>query len=452
MTPLILAIQNHRPDIVAKLVSKGVNVSVPDPEEISPLALASRLGSTPIMELLLQGDAESDDGSLHDAARELRCDAMRVLIKYGHEVDYPSDRHEGRSALAELCLKAVNCCPEPSKIEEAIQCLIANNSDIRLRTRSEHDSGKTVLHYALDSSDPMSILPVLLKMMWKVLNEEYFLYTDNTYTYSLTKYVEKEIYQGPNEQKDDILRLLRNKRAVDRYWANSIEFSQPDDYCNGPKYIEDEILRQKLRQKQRLEERDDVANRLNLKRIMVVGETEIMEIQTGAEIKRDRTKAQVERELIAERERTKLRLEMDAGRARDQIMAAQHNRELNHQMALSNVQVRTQRDLGDVQASTQRTIRQEAFEEDRSRNVMQIEYLEKRTGMETEALRARLAIEGSAMQDQDRILTKQSEREIARIKMQKTLVDKNLSLAGTLQGAGMNQRQIGYITGEINSP
>lgn len=452
MTPLVLAIQNQRSDIVQKLVSRGASVSVPDPDEISPLALASRLGSTPIMELLLRGNAESDDGSLHDAARELRCDAMRVLIKYGHEVDYPSDRHEGRSALAELCLKAVNCRPQPSKIEEAIQCLVANDADIRLRTRSEHDSGKTVLHFALDSSDPMSILPVLLKMTWKILNEECFLYTDNTYTYSLTKYVEKGVYQGPTEQKNDIIRLLRNKRALDRYWGNSIELPQPADYCHAPKYIEEEILRQKLREMQRIEERQDVMNRLELKRITVVGETEIMEIQTEAEMKRDRTKAQVERELIAAKERIKMQLEMDAGRTRDQIMAAQHNRELNHQMALGNVQVRTQRELGDVQAGTQRTIRQEAFEEERTRNVMQIEYTEKKTNMENEALRARLAIEGSAMEDQDRILTRQNEREIARIKMQKTLVDKNLSLAGTLQGAGMNQRQIGYITGEVNSP
>lgn len=450
MTPLILAIQNQRSGIVSKLISKGSNVSVPHPDDISPLALASHIGSTAMMEALLQADAESDDGSLHDAARELNCDSMRVLMKYGHHVDYPSDRHEGRSALAELCLKAVNSDFEPAKLEEAVQCLIANDSDIRLRNPSEYDSGKTILHYALDSSDPMSILPVLLKIMWKVINEECFLYTDRTYTYSLTKYVEKEVFKGPKAQKDDVLRILRNKRAVNRYWANDIEAPQPDDYCNPPKYVEEEILLQKTRAKRILEQREDAMNLLELKRTTVIREAEIMEIQTEAEIKRERNKAQAERELIAAKERMKLQLEMDAGRERDRIMAARYTREVSHHRALGDVQVRTQRELGEAQASTQRSIRQEAFEGDRSRNVMQIEYLEKKSGIENEGVRARLAIEGSAMHDQDRILMKQNEREIARMKMQKTLVEKNLSLANSLKNTGMNQRQIGYITGEVS--
>jgi hypothetical protein len=439
MTPLILAIHNQRPDIVARLIRKGANVSIPDPDGTSPLALASRVGSTPMMELLLEGDAVCDDGSLHDAARELRSDSMRVLIKYGHQADYPSDRHEGRSALAELSLKAVNCQPDPAKLQEAIECLVANESDIRLRTSSENDSGRTILHYALDSSDPVAILKVLLKMMWKVINEDCFLYSDKTHTYSLTKYVEKGVYQGPREQKDDILALLRNKRAVDRYWANSIDDPQPADYCNAPKYIEEEVLLQRARQKRKLEQRQDVRDHLDLKRITVQGEVQIMEIQTEADIKRGRETAAVERELLIMKAKTQLRLEMDAERERDRLTSAKQIRDVNHQKA-----------LGDVQVTTQRTIRQEAFEEDRSRNVMQIEYIGKKIGIENEGTRARLAIEGNAMHESDRILNRQHERELARIKMQKTLVDKNMSLASSLQNTGMNQRQIGYITGEVS--
>ena len=439
MTPLILAIQNQRPEIVSKLISKGANVSVRDPDEISLLSLASRMGSTPMMELLLEANAECDDGSLHDAARELRCDSMRVLIKYGHQVDYPSDRHEGRSALAELCLKAVNCRPDPAKMEEAMQCLIANDSDVRLRSPSEHNSGKTVLHYALDSSDPISVLPVLLKMTWRVINDDSFLFSDGTYTYSLTKYVEKDIFQGPREQKADIIYLLRNKRAVDRYWANSIDMPQPIDYCNAPKHIEEEVLLQKARQKRKIEQREDVMDLLELKRVTVVGEAEIMEIQTEAETRHRREKGRVERELLVAKSKMQMGLEIEAERQRDRIMATKQLREMEHQKA-----------LGGLQISTQRTIRQEAIEEERAKNIMQVEYFEKRVGIENEGVRARLAIEGSAMQDQDRVLGRQNEREMARIKMQKTLVDRNLSLAHSLQGTGMNQRQIGYITGEVS--
>lgn len=438
MTPLILAIRNQRADILAKLISKGASVSVSDPDGTSPLALASRIGSTPMMEILLQADAESDDGSLHDAARELRCDSIRVLINYGHQVDYPSDRHEGRSALAELCLKSVNCGSDQSKIEEAVQCLIANDSDIRLRTPSEHDSGRTVFHYALDSSDPISILPVLLRLMWKVVNEDSFLYSDKTYTYSLTKFVEKDIYQGPKEQKEEILKLLRNKRALDRYWANSIDAQQPTDYCNAPKHIEEEILHQKARQKRKLEQREDVKDHLDLKQMTVRGEVEIMKIQTEAEITREREKAQVERELAILKAQMQLQLEMNANREQEHLATMKRVKDVNHQ-----------KELGQVRISTERTIRQEAFEEDRSRNVMKIEYIGKKIGIENEGIKARLAIEGNAMQDNDRILSRQHERELARIKMQKNLVERNMNLANTLQHSGMTQRQIGYITGEV---
>jgi hypothetical protein len=276
-------------------------------------------------------------------------------------------------------------------------------------------------------------------MMWKVINEDCFLYTDNTHTYSLTKYVEKGVYRGPREQRDDILRLLKNRRALDRYWANSIDDPQPADYCNAPKHIEDEVLLQKARQKRKLEQREDVRDHLDLKWETVQGEIKIMEIQTEADVKREREKAAVERELLIMKAKTQLRLEMDAEQERERISAAKQIRDVNHQKA-----------LGDVRVTTQRTIRQEAFEEDRSRNVMQIEYIGKKIGIKNEGVRARLAIEGNAMHDSDRILNKQHERELARIKMQKALVDKNMSLASSLQHTGMNPRQIGYITGEVS--
>src|SRR6266536_3454405 len=124
MTPLILAIQNQRSVVVSKLISKGAKVNVADPDGVTPLAMASRLGNADIMELLLKAGAECNDGSLHDAARGLRCDAIRVLIEYGHEPDYPSVLHDGRSALAELCLNAVLYSPEPADMEDAIVCLV----------------------------------------------------------------------------------------------------------------------------------------------------------------------------------------------------------------------------------------------------------------------------------------------------------------------------------------
>ncbi len=431
ITPLTLAIRNQRSDIVLKLLSKGANVTDPNAEGITPLNLAGSLTNTDIMGYILQAGAETDDGSLHDVSRQLRCDAMRTLIKNGHEVDYPSDRHEGRSALAELCLRAMDHSPPPAKLEDAIQCLIVNDANIR----EVSYSGKTIFHYALDSIDPLTILAVLLKMMWKFVNEDAFLFTDKKYTYSLTKYVEKGLFAGPEHQKHEILRLLRNKRAKDRFWAHSIDEDQPEDYCNAPPHIEAEVRLQKARRKRQAEQREDVQKHLELKRLTVIGEVEIMNITTEAEISRDRHRGRVERELLSEKANTQLQLDLAADVSKDKMLAQKYLREEGHK-----------RQLRDIQVSTQRAIMAEESEKERARSVMQIEFMEKRVELENNAARNRLAIEGSAFHEQDKVLLKQHERELARIKMQKGLVERQTTLAGTFQGAGLNQRQIGYIT------
>ncbi|CZT51702.1 uncharacterized protein RSE6_12887 [Rhynchosporium secalis] len=442
VTPLTLAIQNQRADVVLKLLNKGANVTQPDAEGITPLNLAGSFTNTDIMGYILQAGAETDDGSLHDVSRQLRCDAMRTLIKNGHEVDFPSDRHEGRSALAELCLRAMDDSPSPAKLEGAIQCLIVNDANIREASYS----GKTIFHYALDSSDPSTILAVLLKLMWKFINEDAFLFTDNKYTYSLTKYVEKGLFAGPQKQKEELLQLLRNKRAKDRFWANSIDGVQPEDYCNGPPHIEAEVRLQKTRLKRLAEQKEDTQRAIELKRAAVAGEVEIMHLITEAELARERQKGQVERELLTEKAATALQLEKSADAQRDTMLTQKHTREEGHQ-----------RQLRDILIATQQAITAEEFEKERTSSMMQIEFLERRTqieeasirervDIENNGIRMRLAIEGGGYEEQEKFHAKQYEREMARIKMQKQLVAGQTTLAGTLQGGRLNQRQIGFIT------
>jgi hypothetical protein len=438
MTPLLLAIQNHRSLIVEKLISKGVKVTVSDEYGVTPLAMASRLGNSEVMGYLLRAGAVRNDGSLHDAARDLRCDAMRVLIKYDHQVDYPSERHDGRSALAELCLNAVNLSPNEEDLEEAITCLIGNGSDIRLHCMSENKAEKSIFHYALDSADPLSILALLLKMMWQILNDDAFLYKDNKYTYSLTKYVEKDIFQGPRDQKNEILSLLRNKRAFDKFWANDIEDEQPKDYCGAPPSIEEEVRVQKTRRKRRLEERENVMFKLEMKELTTVKEVEITEIQHKADMRRDHEKAQASLYHMTQHADNRLQLDLYAEGEKQRMLAEKHLKEVSHQKA-----------IGDVQVSIRRRVMEQDIEEERTKQMLQIEYVEVSNEREAEALRAKFEIEGSARQDFDLIEKRQHERELARIKTQKTLIDSSTALAGNLRNSGMNQRQIGYITGEV---
>lgn len=57
-----------------------------------------------IMTSLLAAEPARDDGSLHNAARDLNYAAVKILVQSGHDADFPSPLHEGRSALGEICL------------------------------------------------------------------------------------------------------------------------------------------------------------------------------------------------------------------------------------------------------------------------------------------------------------------------------------------------------------
>jgi ankyrin repeat protein len=434
ITPLILAVQNQRVDVVSKLIAKGVDVTVEDSERFTPLALACSLNNISLMECLLNADAEPNDGSLHDAARELRLDKIGILIKYGHRLDYPSDRHDGRNVLAELCLKAVDNNPSVKELENGIQFLILKDANIGL----QDVSGKTIFHYAVDSSNPVLILTAMLKLMWEHINDDTFLYSDTTYTYSLTRYVEKGLYQGPRSQEGEILSLLRKKQAVDRFWAHDILVAQPEDYKGGPPHIEEEVLRQKTRKRRQAEMREDASYALDLKRLTAVNEAEIMAITTQGEIECAKEKARVDYELLKASARIQLQIEEDAGAQRSRLAGQRRLEEVRHE-----------KQLGDVRVNTARLLGQEEVDRERSKNVMQIEYLDKKIETENGGYRQRLAIENQGMEENDRVISKQHEREMARVKMQKSLLGQQQNFAKTLQGAGLSQRQIGFVAGEV---
>ncbi|TVY47022.1 Serine/threonine-protein phosphatase 6 regulatory ankyrin repeat subunit B [Lachnellula occidentalis] len=399
-TPLILAIQGQRPDIVCKLIVKGANVKTPNIDGVSPLAMASSSGNQKIMEYLLRANAEQNDGSLHDAARELRCDSIRLLIDYGHQPDYPSERHDGRSALAELCYKAVDYSPKSASLEEAVTCLIGRGADIWLKCVSQDRCAKTMLHYAMDSSNPMPILTILLKLMWTKVNDNSFLYLDANFTYSLTKYVEKDVFKGPPGHKEDILKLLRNKRIIDRFWGNDIEADQPEDYCGAPTYVEEEVVRQKLRRKRLTESKQDTIAALDLKRMAVQEEVKIMDLQTAAEIRWANEKDQAEQIRIQERATMQLKLEMQSASEHDRVTSFRQVAERDHMKQIGDVQVATARDMNGVLS-----------EQLHIKHTLELEFTGAKVAKENEGTAARLAIENSAHLEDDMIAARKYERE-----------------------------------------
>uniref|UniRef100_L2FT86 Ankyrin repeat containing protein n=1 Tax=Colletotrichum fructicola (strain Nara gc5) TaxID=1213859 RepID=L2FT86_COLFN len=175
-TPLLLAIRNRRPDIVKMLLLEGAEVDVCDVKGNTPLTLSTEAGgelAIKMMSNLLAAGASSNDGSLHNAARELNLPACQKLM------------------------------------ERVTNFLIEAGSDITLRT-----DGKSILLLALDSKEPLVTSRTLLKAgMWKHVNKKFNQFTDGKMTYSPTMYVAHVL--PASDTKEALIKLLRANRAED---------------------------------------------------------------------------------------------------------------------------------------------------------------------------------------------------------------------------------------------
>ncbi len=104
-TPLILAAKAGRLDVVQMLIKAGAKQPAKDIFHRSALFYASRSGNVGAVSLLLQGKPSKNDGSLHEAARCFHPEVIRLLLDAGHDIDYRSTKHGGRTALGEMALR-----------------------------------------------------------------------------------------------------------------------------------------------------------------------------------------------------------------------------------------------------------------------------------------------------------------------------------------------------------
>ncbi|KAH8595954.1 hypothetical protein B0O99DRAFT_594245 [Bisporella sp. PMI_857] len=227
---------------------------------------ACEAGDIASMEALLSAKPETNDGTLHDAARLLNHKAIGLLIAYGHNPNRPSARHEGRSPLAELCYRSsssINWSHDgdvEQQMRKSIKALIAGGAKTNIQTRTHGASARSLLLLALDSSSPEMMTRAFLESdQCDYINHDFNLYYHNGYTYSPLMYVEKGVWEGRDDQREATLNILRTFQAVPRYWKD--EGEQPPDMVGAPEDIRaadrkhKEILAEKQRRQQELEER-----------------------------------------------------------------------------------------------------------------------------------------------------------------------------------------------------
>ncbi|KAI0525887.1 hypothetical protein F5B22DRAFT_258085 [Xylaria bambusicola] len=434
ITPLMLAIKTRRQDVAKLLLLAGAEVDVADAFGNSPLSMASAIGgelAVAMMSNLLAAGASKNDGSLHNAARELNIQAMQVLVKYNHDPDFPSPLHEGRTALAELCLRATDSMKMTTNnekiMERAIEFLVECGTDITI-----HSEGKSVLLLALESSDPVTTTRVLLRAaLWKDINKPFNQYSNGKYTFSPTMYVQHVLSES--DLKMDLLRLLRSNRCADVYYANS--GPQPDDAVGLPAHIQREEEERKLRL-DRLRE-DNESHLLAIRRTRELAAVQADIWANQAELEEARKKRMHNADLAALQERARVEENLFNMTLRQQ--RAKQITDLQHQEDLTKASVARTRAIGEAERSIedQRQARLLEWERDIGNE---------RVGNANQLSSIRLR----EREDIEKLDKAADSRFTARLKEQKKLVDSQSMLAASLNSApAAARRQIGYVSGEI---
>jgi hypothetical protein len=413
-TPLMLAIESRRHDLVKSLILKGAEVDITDITGNTPLTMATRVGGdlgTMMMQSVLAADPSKNDGSLHNAARELNLPAMQVLMKFGHDPDFPSPLHGGRSALGEICLNATEAgelsAAREKQMEKSIEFLIESGSDLGIQT-----DGKSALLLALESPDPIPTTRALLKMgMWKIIDHRANLYTDGTHTFSPTMYLARVLPH--RDTHDELDSLLRKYRAKDIFFANS--GPQPPDAVGMPEEVARAERERLLRAEAIAREKQDHADSLARLRDAAAAQNAIMAERAAL------LEAQRDREAEASRAREEAAFALAVKQARATEAAA-----LEHKAALSEAELNRTRLLEDTQAV----------------------YARQRRVEEAEAARELAAVRVREGEEMARLARAEDERFRERVREQRRLIDAQGQLAQRI-GGGPGQRQIGFVTGEV---
>ncbi|ORY58032.1 uncharacterized protein BCR38DRAFT_413447 [Pseudomassariella vexata] len=433
VTPLMFAIQSRRQDIVKALLLAGAEVDVADVTGRSPLSMASAIGgdlAITMMSNLLAAGASRNDGSLHNAARELNLQAMQILVEYRHDPDFPSPQHGGRSALGELCLHTADSgeitAVREKTMEKAISFLLPI-SDITLQSE-----GKSVLILALESADPLTTTKVLLRAdMWKYINKPFNHFTDGKFIYSPTQYVARVLPQS--DTTPELIKLLKANRAVDVYYANS--GPQPEDAVGMPSHVEQGEVERKARLARLERANEEHALAIQRNRELAAVQAQILADQ--AELEDARKKRSHNADLTAIQERALVEEELFTKALARQ--RAKQGQDIAHQHALTEVSLNRAQTVGDAELAleTQRQQRMLEWERDLGNE---------RVGNATQLSSIRL----QEREEIERMDASADGRFKERIREQKKLVDSQTSLAANLGNGPGARRQIGYVAGELD--
>lgn len=448
-TPLMLAIRNKRQDLVEILIAAGAHVDVADYAGNTPLFMAVCSGGDAGLAMtksVLEAEPSKNDGSLHMAARNLNAKVMKLLVQHGHDVDFPSDLHDGRSALAEICLHGsdgrVLTAGMLRDMEYATAFLIDEGSDVTIRS-----DGKTPLLLALEAEDPVSTTQVLIKAgMHKHVNKAFNQYDDGTYIYSPTMYVKHVLYPqtsmpSASVVREKLLGLLRRSRTEDVFYAHSPGGeAQPTGAVGLPEdLLRAERERQAREERVAVEMREHERVRRQAQELAELAEQthrESMARERAAILERARAYAEAARvrelgEATAHAEALRMRKRAETEANAEALQAKILQSEVEQVAVLEHSRVAFEHQLQlDIDRKQQMLIHEKQFNMERVSTARQISEI---TLEERQAL--------------DRLNEAQNRRERARLEEGRRLADAIREIPGATGALG-SRNIAGYIMGE----
>lgn len=250
----MIAAQHGLGGAVSKLLAANANTVVRDSLGRTPLFFASQTGNLEIVKSLLKVKFRRDDGSLHEAARNLHSEVVEVLIKAKHDINYPCSLHAGRGALHELCFKG-DGSKDTLRLEDTMLALA--KADVLVSW-----DGRNSLFLALENPQPYPVTKALLDLvMWRHINDENNVFehvdpeTRITFVLSATSYLTRGVYRGDVANIPQLQKLLYEKRCVDRFYAkygpSQLEEIQPAHAVGMPPKIAEEDTRRRAEQEKR---------------------------------------------------------------------------------------------------------------------------------------------------------------------------------------------------------
>lgn len=207
-----------------------MDISATDSFGKSPLFYAAAKGDLMSVYFLTENRAHTNDGSLHEAARICQDGIVSLLLEGGHDPDYASPLHGGRTPLGELCFSAIlGSGTQAAQAFATIKLLIHSPTDLALRVK-----GKTVLHLALENDQPVEVTNALLRFpeIYKDIRDdsEMFLFEDSHgISMSPDRYV-TEYCSCSDTLKRMLISLLESKQCKEK-WFKKKGAQLPD--CKG---------------------------------------------------------------------------------------------------------------------------------------------------------------------------------------------------------------------------